>query len=47
MDLQEVGCGEGDTDRIDLDQDRDRWWALVKAVVNLPVPYPAGSFLTS
>jgi hypothetical protein len=36
MDLQEVGW-EG-TDWIDVAQDRDRWRALVSAVMNLRVP---------
>jgi hypothetical protein len=27
--------GGGDMDWIDLAQDRDRWWALVNAVMNL------------
>jgi len=36
MDLQELGCwGMG---WIDLSQDRDRWWALVNAVMNLLFP---------
>ena len=36
MDFQEVAY-EG-MDWIDLTQDRDRWWALVNAVMNLLVP---------
>ena len=36
LDLQEVGCER--IDLIDVAQDRDRWWTLVNAVMNLRVP---------
>jgi hypothetical protein len=36
MDVQEVGGGRGGW--MELDQDRDRWRALVSTVKNLQVP---------
>jgi len=32
MDLQKIGWG---MDWVDLAQDRDRWWALINAVLNI------------
>jgi hypothetical protein len=37
----------GTLDWIDLTQERDRWRALVKAVMNLRVAYNAGNILTT
>jgi len=36
MDLQIVVCGS--MDRNEVAEDRDRWWALESAVMNLRVP---------
>jgi hypothetical protein len=35
VDLEEVGSG---MDWIDRAEDRDKWWALVNAVMNIRVP---------
>jgi hypothetical protein len=44
MDLGEIGWGG--VDWIGLVQDRDKWRALLNAVMNLPVPYNAGKLLS-
>jgi hypothetical protein len=38
---------DGGMDWIELAQERDRWWAIVKEVMNLRVSQNAGNFLTS
>jgi hypothetical protein len=40
MDLREIGCGGGGVEWIHLAQDRDRWRAVVSAVMNLRVLAP-------
>jgi hypothetical protein len=42
MDLREIGWGG--MDWVDLSQDRNRWRALVKTVMNVRVPQNAGKF---
>jgi hypothetical protein len=46
MDLKEVGWGGG-MDWVELAWVRDRWGALVNAVMNLRIPSNSGNFVTS
>jgi hypothetical protein len=39
--------GTGGMDWIDLAENRDRWRALGKAVMNLRFPYNVGNFFTT
>jgi hypothetical protein len=45
IDLQEVGWG--DMEWTDLTVDRDRWQAILNAVMNFRIPQNEGRFLTS
>jgi hypothetical protein len=45
MDLRDIGWGG--MDWIDLDEDRNKWRALVNTVMNLRVPENVGKFLSS
>jgi len=45
MNLQEIGCGS--INWMELAQDRDRWWALVTAVMKFGFHKIRGKFLTS
>jgi hypothetical protein len=45
MDLRQIGC-EG-SDRSQVVQGRDYWWAFMNTVMNLRAPQKAGDFLSS
>ena len=45
MDIRKLDVG--DMDWIELTQNRDRWWALVNAVMNLRFPKNARNFFTN
>jgi hypothetical protein len=45
MNLQEVGCGF--LGWIELTKERERWWALVNAVMKIRVRRNEGKFLTT
>jgi hypothetical protein len=46
--IEELGIGMGwGRGWIDLSENRERYWALVNAVMTFRVPYNAGNFLAS
>jgi len=45
MDFRQIGSEV--VGRMHLVQDRDQWRTVVKAIMNLRVPWKAGNFLTS
>jgi hypothetical protein len=47
LDIKWEDTGQEDVDWINVAQDRDRWWDVVRRVMNLQFPQNAWNFLTS